>query len=173
MRATLHNPPLPRLKPQPVRLGMMIHERIIARDRRAERRKELVEMNRDMALELAFWRRLGPGACAVDQVDVDVGVEDGPRSKTKTHSNTTTTRNSHFRPAGKLGVWDDDTDTPMKDAIQLIDVAFRRETQRSKMVFDEHLEGRIWRAKARKEARQRQRAEDRKSAKVGEGEIKL
>ncbi|EAL22159.1 hypothetical protein CNBC2970 [Cryptococcus deneoformans B-3501A] len=39
LRPTLFNPPLPRLKPQPIGLSMMIHNRLRKRERRMEKRR--------------------------------------------------------------------------------------------------------------------------------------
>lgn len=56
LRPTLFNPPLPRLKPQPIGLSMMIHNRLRKRERRMERRREYASLRADLKLEVAFWR---------------------------------------------------------------------------------------------------------------------
>ncbi|WVO13156.1 hypothetical protein L204_100768 [Cryptococcus depauperatus] len=57
-RPTLFNPPLPRLKPQPIGLSMMIHNRLRARERRMEKRKLYASLRVDMLLEVSFWKQV-------------------------------------------------------------------------------------------------------------------
>lgn len=59
LRSTLFNPPLPRLKPQPPRLSMMIKQRIKRREARRERSRLLNDQQEDMRKEVAFLRSLG------------------------------------------------------------------------------------------------------------------
>lgn len=56
LRPTLFNPPLPRLKPQPIGLSMMIHNRLRKRERRMEKRRVYASLRADLKLEVAFWR---------------------------------------------------------------------------------------------------------------------
>lgn len=59
LRPTLFNPPLPRLKPQPQRLSMMIKQRIRRREARIEAFRQLQEQQEDMRKEVGFLRNLG------------------------------------------------------------------------------------------------------------------
>jgi hypothetical protein len=58
LRPTLFNPPLPRLKPQPEGLSMMIHKRLRVRERRTWKRRVWAEWAGDMKAEMAFYRRI-------------------------------------------------------------------------------------------------------------------
>jgi hypothetical protein len=53
-RPTLNNRPLPRLKPQPHAITMMIRKRILARTRRAQKQHELSQGLEDIKHEKAF-----------------------------------------------------------------------------------------------------------------------
>lgn len=59
LRPTLFNPPLPRLKPQPPRLSMMIKRRIQRRERRIDAYRKLTDQQEDMRQEVRFLRSLG------------------------------------------------------------------------------------------------------------------
>lgn len=59
LRPTVFNPPLPRLKPQPLRLSMMIKRRIKRRDARIEMFRQLQDKQEDMRKEVGFLRSLG------------------------------------------------------------------------------------------------------------------
>jgi len=59
IRPTLFNPPMPRLKPQPIKTSMMIHKRILARDNRRVQHALHMQNIRDMSQELKFWKGLG------------------------------------------------------------------------------------------------------------------
>lgn len=61
MRPTILNPPLPRLKPQPIKISMMMKKRLKLRAQRVERHRELMEINSAMKYEVGFWRSLGAG----------------------------------------------------------------------------------------------------------------
>ncbi|KAL0948238.1 hypothetical protein HGRIS_010838 [Hohenbuehelia grisea] len=54
LRASLANKPLPRLRPQPIAISMMIRKRRAARERRSERQKTVNEWLEDMKLERYF-----------------------------------------------------------------------------------------------------------------------
>lgn len=59
LRPTLFNPPLPRLKPQPLNISMMINRRIKRRERRIEVSRKLADLQADMRQEVRFLRSLG------------------------------------------------------------------------------------------------------------------
>jgi hypothetical protein len=59
MRGTLFNPPMPRMKPQPERISVMIRSRALRRTRRITKDRRADEEMEDMRREIAFWRRLG------------------------------------------------------------------------------------------------------------------
>jgi hypothetical protein len=61
MRANMFNLPMPRIKPQPVRLGCMIRARALRRVRRINKDRRADEEMDDMRREIAFWRELGVG----------------------------------------------------------------------------------------------------------------
>lgn len=56
---TLFNIALPRMKPQPLSLSMMIDDRVKRRDRRRERQEQHRQWAQDMIVEEAFWKDLG------------------------------------------------------------------------------------------------------------------
>ena len=66
IRPTIFNPALPRLRPQPVVISMMIKKRIAAYANRLHRYKYNKELRADMREELHFWRNAGQGEGAGD-----------------------------------------------------------------------------------------------------------
>ena len=58
LRPTYHNPPLPRLKPQPVKLSLMIKSRVKARERRIQYQKHLWEVQEGIKADIDFSRRV-------------------------------------------------------------------------------------------------------------------
>jgi hypothetical protein len=61
-------------------------------------------------------------------------------------------------------VWDNDLIGPVIRSLALLDRAYAREAARAGMVYDAALEGRVWRARARRDRRRREGAERRKAA---------
>lgn len=59
LHPSLFNPPLPRLRPQPEQLSMMMRRRIDRRERRIAYFRDLQELQRDMKVEVRFLRMLG------------------------------------------------------------------------------------------------------------------
>jgi hypothetical protein len=53
-RPSLYNKPLPRLKPQPISISMMIKKRRLARERKGEKYGELVQWRDDLRKEALF-----------------------------------------------------------------------------------------------------------------------
>ncbi|RSH78828.1 uncharacterized protein EHS24_001747 [Apiotrichum porosum] len=58
IRATYFNPPLPRMKPQPIKVSMMIRSRVRRRQLRREMQLRQEDWIGDMRSEIGFWRRL-------------------------------------------------------------------------------------------------------------------
>ncbi|KAK8865815.1 hypothetical protein IAR55_000962 [Kwoniella newhampshirensis] len=123
-RPTLFNPPLPRLKPQPISISMMIHNRLRARERRMERRRAYASFLNDVKLETAFWREM--------------------EQAQKKGSGSDWTRGKDVRSPGG---WD----KIMRNEIEDMDKKFQRENRRAGMVFDKRLMGRVAKARSRKE----------------------
>lgn len=59
IRPTLFNPPMPRLKPQPIKTSMMIHKRVLARENQRVQQALHLQNIKDMSQELRFWKSLG------------------------------------------------------------------------------------------------------------------
>lgn len=58
LRPTYSNPPLPRLKPQPIKLSLMIKSRVKARQRRVDYQKSLWETEQGLKAEIDFSRKV-------------------------------------------------------------------------------------------------------------------
>lgn len=58
-RPSLFNPPLPRMKPQPIGITMMIAARVQRRQRRRDEERRLRGWMSDIRREITFWRSLG------------------------------------------------------------------------------------------------------------------
>ncbi|KAH8112251.1 hypothetical protein DFH11DRAFT_1706665 [Phellopilus nigrolimitatus] len=67
LRPTFFNGPLPRMKPQPVHISMMIRRRRLARERRGEKYAELVEHRDDIYRESTFEEALSGAALGSDE----------------------------------------------------------------------------------------------------------
>lgn len=59
MRPSILNPPLPRLKPQPTHISMMMKTRAWKREKKLTRQRDLKETGNTMVKEVSFWRELG------------------------------------------------------------------------------------------------------------------
>jgi hypothetical protein len=59
MKPTIYHGPLPRMRRQPTKLSVMIHQRRQSRARRAERAQEISELRRDVNAESRFEHSLG------------------------------------------------------------------------------------------------------------------
>ncbi|WWD18000.1 hypothetical protein CI109_102447 [Kwoniella shandongensis] len=122
-RPTLFNPPLPRLKPQPISISMMIHNRLRARERRMERRRAYASYLNDMKLETSFWREIGASG--------EGGQSDWTRGK----------------DSRSPGSWD----KILRDEIEVMDGRFQKENRRAEMVFDNHSMERVGKARKRRD----------------------
>jgi hypothetical protein len=59
MRPTIHNGPLPRMRRQPMKISVMLHQRRMVRMRRAVRASEIIELRKAVSVEQVFERGLG------------------------------------------------------------------------------------------------------------------
>ncbi|WVQ97126.1 hypothetical protein IAU59_004236 [Kwoniella sp. CBS 9459] len=149
-RPTLYNPPLPRLKPQPIGLSMMIQNRLRKRERRHARRKVWASLLPDMKLEVSFWKDL-----------------ERDRSQPTSHSTITPISGSEsdtgVRPKREESDWTKAKDArcpggwdgPIQEELGQMDARFRKENSRAESVYSEELMERVAQAKAKKKERRR------------------
>lgn len=138
IRPTLFNVPLPRLKPQPLRISMMIKDRRRRRERRIGQRRAWDATLQEIKQEVNFWRVVGLAPALPGR------------------------ERRRLRRDGESSVRDwEDAAAPW---LARLDESFARENRRAQMVFDEGLVERVMRARRRRCERVRQAAERRKQA---------
>ncbi|PVG02074.1 hypothetical protein CPB86DRAFT_773049 [Serendipita vermifera] len=114
MRPTYYNKPLPRLKPQPIHITMMINKRLKARQRRTEANERLVSWLEDAKAEKEFERMLR---------------EEMANENTPISSLLYSTQDGDWEFAS--GAYEEST----KDQLAVINASFRREEARATSVF--------------------------------------
>ena len=92
---TVYNPPLPRMKNQPVHISMMIQRRISAREARIAKMRLYKSWLQDMRNEVDFWRALG--LSNAEQVGQEKAVDDGVRWETEINKMFSTMKASFER----------------------------------------------------------------------------
>ncbi|WVR05753.1 hypothetical protein IAU60_002778 [Kwoniella sp. DSM 27419] len=144
-RPTLFNPPLPRMKPQPIGISMMIHNRLRAREARMVKRKVYASLVTDMKLEVGFWKGLererGRGSAQESEVTAN-----GERERERGRERDAWTSN---RGSDSPGGWDE----PIQREIRIMDARFKKENRRAEMVYSRPMMGRVERAKKRRQTR--------------------
>ncbi|WRT63992.1 uncharacterized protein IL334_000919 [Kwoniella shivajii] len=134
-RPTLFNPPLPRMKPQPIEIGAMIHNRLRARERRIAKRKEYASLLTDMKLEVGFWKStIATAPATTPQI----------REASNDNNNQDWVKGKDPRSPGG---WDG----TIKNELKLMDERFEKEHKRSEMVFDQYLLKRVGKARQRRD----------------------
>ncbi|OCF38582.1 hypothetical protein I317_07649 [Kwoniella heveanensis CBS 569] len=158
-RPTLFNPPLPRLKPQPIGISMMIQNRLRKRERRHARRKVWASLLSDMRLEVSFWKdleRASPNpdpntnnVSSTTEYDVASGTESGARGLRRgVRGESDWTKGKDSRCPGG---WDG----PIQEELRLMDARFRKENSRAESVYSEELMERVAQAKSRRKDKRR------------------
>lgn len=146
---TLFNIALPRMKPQPLSLSMMIDDRVKRRDRRRESQEQHRQWAQDMVIEEGFWRDLG----LVKLLHDSAGRRDG--------------RNFHARGRARTG--DDDGDLSFTERhyrhVDLLATYFERDAARAKTTYTTDMVDAVKDARTRRE-HARQRAANKKKATV-------
>ncbi|WVF70767.1 hypothetical protein IAT40_005561 [Kwoniella sp. CBS 6097] len=159
-RPTLFNPPLPRMKPQPIGISMMIQNRLRKRERRHARRKVWASLLNDMKLEVSFWKDLERESASSStnptwRPESESGSGMGFRQK-REESDWTKGKDARC-PGG----WDG----PIQEELRLMDVRFRKENSRAESMYSEELMERVTNAKSKRKERRKAKALDEKDKK--------
>lgn len=150
---TLFNIALPRMKPQPLSLSMIIDDRVKRRDRRRESQEQHRQWAQDMLVEEGFWKDLGLAHLLHDSA----GKKDG--------------RHSHAR--GRSRKSEDEGDLSFTERhyrhVDLIGTYFERDAERARTTYTIDMVTAVKDArKAREQARQRAAAKNKIAALVSQ-----
>lgn len=143
---SLFNIALPRMKPQPLSLSMMMDDRVKRRDRRRENQERHKQWAQDMVIEERFWR--------------DLGLE-------KPQFNPISTRNGHQVRSGQRGrMGSDDGDLSFTERhyrhVNLIATYFDRDAARAATTYTPAMISAVKDARKLREQRRQRRATKRK-----------
>jgi hypothetical protein len=146
---TLFNIALPRMKPQPLSLSMMIDDRVKRRDRRRESQEQHRQWAQDMMIEERFWRDLG----IVKLLHDSAGKKDG--------------RNPHAQGRSRAG--EDEGNLSFTERhyrhVSLLATYFERDAARARTTYTTDMIGAVKDARTKRE-QARQRAAVKKTATV-------
>ena len=145
MRPTALNRPLPRLRPQPLSLSMMIKKRVIARQRQYLVRRDIANLKEDMRAETAFWKSL---------VDQDASLPGHVGIRHKAEAKRGKGLNEAEVQKWSIG-WNRDAVDVLKDIDARLQVGWDMKEKK----YDEGLIRRVMKAKRRRQAFLKARAE--------------
>ncbi|GHJ88393.1 hypothetical protein NliqN6_4795 [Naganishia liquefaciens] len=145
---TLFNIALPRMKPQPLSLSMMIDDRVKRRDRRRESQEQHRQWAHDMVVEYDFWKDLG-----LDFLSSDVAGNGKRRPKTRGRPTTGSEE-------GDLSF----TERHLRH-VEVISTYFERDAARAKTTYTPEMIDAVENARrAREQARQYAASKKKRSA---------
>ncbi|WVQ85318.1 hypothetical protein IAT38_007483 [Cryptococcus sp. DSM 104549] len=183
-RPTLFNPPLPRMKPQPMVTGIIIRKRIRRRQTRMDRQRELAELEADMVLEGEFEDTLIEGAKWKAEMEKEHRLEEALLQAADDSLNESTGKEKGDRKSKRKGqreaILEDKADAVVATRLEgsagvagwkkmfraeIGDLAdkFTAERQRAAMMFTPRMMEAIQRAKEGKEAWLEQKRRERKA----------
>ncbi|EIW67557.1 hypothetical protein TREMEDRAFT_64146 [Tremella mesenterica DSM 1558] len=161
LRPTSFNPPIPRLKPQPIKITMMIKRRIMVRERRIARRRLWGEWAGDIKMEVDFWRRMGIVESKKIYHVFDTkderglgGIKGNWTIEEKERNDSMDALKRDEKDIKRLsGGWD----LEMNRFLSMMDQQFDNEVRRAKMIFKEGVVRRVEKARTRRRQRRRER----------------